>query len=1223
MNMKAPQGNTVNDVEFIYQQYLKAFKKGVYNYIKEEPDPMTNQVMPRKYFSGGVVGSVIPEVLDIEGPGKVNKAQLTNLLQTQSRIVNVSGDMAMTDQSSERWEDAPWSDRIFKALSELNHQCFPKVRIHEGEKQFQWVEGKRLSEKVTTLNDKDFEYQVTKWFVEITEALLMLETRGIIHGDINPSNIVIDEKTNQPVLIDWSDEVSLDDISTTIDTIRRLPRFKIARQFGVLNDRNLLKLKSESENFYSERFRSLLNQKYSNMNGLYIALRQYLDILNEAQAGGAMINSYWKSKLVRMQQIASQKDVSEARAILDELNKTVLVAFYEEITDAYWDGRLTSLRLAIAEKDLKEAEKIYKESQKESHSWKFITEIKNVYKNATSDQNRQETPPPMSRVASKMTRNVAENILGVSRGVPLEKIRKAYRTLARQYHPDKNPGNKVAEERMIKINEAYEVLTDAAMTLNSSQVEKADFKLGEVLQVIYGPKEGSHENESPSERIEGRYVYRDTKNNRTFMILVPLGADKENHNFRLTSFHFDTNELGMENLLGVKRTPLQRTRYMYEPLTETMDMITKESIQVALTDDISIRIQKDYNFDSPEKGEVEITINDDGSSFQEELNLPEKESAVVTAIKIIRKAIEIGKDGSISSDNLIRALNDFAMSTPSADAAIAFGISEQIREQLRQYPQYIKILEDLYVEHTMVHAVDSSFNIDKSLKKLSQVSEKIAKVMENIYHDTGFVVFLPGDSGFDIVQTISNELRIKLDGKDIKMLTDLVFRNSMIYYKPRLAENSLSVQNDIKTALGEISIKFGIKIRYDRVQGFFIQRDNSNIKFGSTNRAMTAADWKLSLSKASSNIMRLTGLSVYLKQKEYEEKLEGSVHSRWDSLPPEAKELIMQYKIDDIAAMVKAAGSGRTALMNAFAVVKYMMIDEDSFKRIGWQVVEIANSISIRRHDFLMWGFKAARDALGKEMFKKEWPQLVEISKETKQGTLGLFWLGFKNTKEVLGETTFEEQWPQLIKMAKASGEDAGTLFEVGFKNARDYLGQDIFTKKWPQLVEMAKEHEGDYTFSFLNGSGKKSSFSTIRRSQKDYYAILEVPITATDEDIKKAYRRLARNHHPDVTETISGESMKEINEAHEILGNPQKRRNYDNNLAMITNTGGIDLNPAQMSMQVKKEGQDFKFDFNGTEIDAAQVTGVTFTIRTMTPVINLQQILGLTPKPIDNPNLE
>jgi len=64
---------------------------------------------------------------------------------------------------------------------------------------------------------------------------------------------------------------------------------------------------------------------------------------------------------------------------------------------------------------------------------------------------------------------------------------------------------------------------------------------------------------------------------------------------------------------------------------------------------------------------------------------------------------------------------------------------------------------------------------------------------------------------------------------------------------------------------------------------------------------------------------------------------------------------------------------------------------------------------------------------------------------------------------------------------------------------------------------------------------------------------------------------------------------------------------------------GGIDLNPAQMSMQVKKEGQDSKFDFNGIDTDAAQaltargaVTGVTVTIRAMTPVTNLPEILGL-----------
>ncbi|MBF0595781.1 MAG: hypothetical protein HQL22_12560, partial [Candidatus Omnitrophica bacterium] len=61
MNPKAPQVSTPSPTttddlspELIYQQYLQAFKQGVYNYIKEETDPLTNEVIPRKYFSGGV-----------------------------------------------------------------------------------------------------------------------------------------------------------------------------------------------------------------------------------------------------------------------------------------------------------------------------------------------------------------------------------------------------------------------------------------------------------------------------------------------------------------------------------------------------------------------------------------------------------------------------------------------------------------------------------------------------------------------------------------------------------------------------------------------------------------------------------------------------------------------------------------------------------------------------------------------------------------------------------------------------------------------------------------------------------------------------------------------------------------------------------------------------------------------------------------------------------------
>ncbi len=63
-----------------------------------------------------------------------------------------------------------------------------------------------------------------------------------------------------------------------------------------------------------------------------------------------------------------------------------------------------------------------------------------------------------------------------------------------------------------------------------------------------------------------------------------------------------------------------------------------------------------------------------------------------------------------------------------------------------------------------------------------------------------------------------------------------------------------------------------------------------------------------------------------------------------------------------------------------------------------------------------------------------------------------------------------------------------------------------------------------------------------------DYYTLLGVDRGASEADIKRAYRGLARKYHPDVAEDkVSAEAhFKEINEAYEVLSDPQKRRNYD-----------------------------------------------------------------------------
>jgi len=64
----------------------------------------------------------------------------------------------------------------------------------------------------------------------------------------------------------------------------------------------------------------------------------------------------------------------------------------------------------------------------------------------------------------------------------------------------------------------------------------------------------------------------------------------------------------------------------------------------------------------------------------------------------------------------------------------------------------------------------------------------------------------------------------------------------------------------------------------------------------------------------------------------------------------------------------------------------------------------------------------------------------------------------------------------------------------------------------------------------------------------RDYYRTLELTLDASAQDIKKAYRKLAMQYHPDTNRgnSESEERLKEINEAYHILGNEEKRRRYD-----------------------------------------------------------------------------
>ncbi|MEW8974492.1 MAG: DnaJ C-terminal domain-containing protein [Tissierellaceae bacterium] len=82
----------------------------------------------------------------------------------------------------------------------------------------------------------------------------------------------------------------------------------------------------------------------------------------------------------------------------------------------------------------------------------------------------------------------------------------------------------------------------------------------------------------------------------------------------------------------------------------------------------------------------------------------------------------------------------------------------------------------------------------------------------------------------------------------------------------------------------------------------------------------------------------------------------------------------------------------------------------------------------------------------------------------------------------------------------------------------------------------------------------------------KDYYKILEVDKNASQEEIKKAFRRLAKKYHPDLhpDDESAQEKFKEVNEAYEVLGNEDKKKKYDMFGSNYNFTGGQNFDPSQ-----------------------------------------------------------
>jgi len=112
----------------------------------------------------------------------------------------------------------------------------------------------------------------------------------------------------------------------------------------------------------------------------------------------------------------------------------------------------------------------------------------------------------------------------------------------------------------------------------------------------------------------------------------------------------------------------------------------------------------------------------------------------------------------------------------------------------------------------------------------------------------------------------------------------------------------------------------------------------------------------------------------------------------------------------------------------------------------------------------------------------------------------------------------------------------------------------------------------------------------------KDYYAILGVNRNASQKEIRSAYRRLARKHHPDVNpgDKASEALFKEINAAYDVLSDPEKRRKYD-----LYGENWVHADEIERAQRARGRGGSFRFGGAGVdmgpEFDIGDIFGSIF----------------------------
>src|SRR6476619_3414036 len=115
-----------------------------------------------------------------------------------------------------------------------------------------------------------------------------------------------------------------------------------------------------------------------------------------------------------------------------------------------------------------------------------------------------------------------------------------------------------------------------------------------------------------------------------------------------------------------------------------------------------------------------------------------------------------------------------------------------------------------------------------------------------------------------------------------------------------------------------------------------------------------------------------------------------------------------------------------------------------------------------------------------------------------------------------------------------------------------------------------------------------------------DYYKVLGVDKKASQEDIKKAYRKLARQYHPDTNKDAGAEErFKQISEAYDVLGDPEKRKRYDRGGGVFGGSSPFGGGGSVRTKPVSERGRDLETTVSLSFEQAVQGAQVPVSVAT------------------------